>query len=109
MKKGTKAGAGKLPKVISITELRAEEPEYDEERFVIPEAFAFASAAPNGLIAGMSDEDKNAPFSDIREALVKESWLLSDLMTVESRKRFTGATAVSDAQLPLPLDAGKEV
>ena len=102
MKKGSK----KKPsmKVVSMPAPEVELPDLEDHFFGIPEAFA--SAALNGLIAGMSEEDKNASFDDIRLALVRESWRLSDLMTAEASKRYLGGPARDDKQLPLPLDAG---
>lgn len=102
-KKVEKKSAAK-PKV--PPEVRSPAPDLEDHFFGIPEAFA--SAALNGLIAGMSEEDKNAPFEDIREALVKESWVLSDLMTAEARKRYLAPPKTDDAQLPLPLGKASE-
>ena len=95
----------KKPEVKKQPAPKVVEPDLEDHCFGIPEAFA--SAALNGLIAGMSEEDKAASFADIRGALVAESWLLSDLMTAESRKRFlAGPPKADDTQLPLPLDEG---
>lgn len=90
-------------KVVSMPAPGFQPPDLEDHLFAIPEAFA--ASALNGLIAGMSEEDKDAPFGDIREALVKESWVLSDLMTAEARKRYMAPPKADDAQLPLPLDA----
>lgn len=93
-------------KIVPMPAPEVELPDLEDHLFAIPEAFA--ASALNGLISGMSEEDKNAPFEAIREQLVAESWVLSDLMTAEARKRYLAPPKSEDAQLPLPLDAGKE-